>query len=132
MPRRIVQRYTVITAASATQLTAALNVSEFRNVVITVGMTGPVNQKIFVKGAIGGSPPNFAASRSRTNQWDYVEVVDLQDGTAIDGDTGIQFTTTDVRFFEVNENVMDWIALNVTAVVTAGLTNAQVALGTNE
>src|SRR3990167_1628559 len=120
MPRRIVQRYTAIAAATGTTLSAAYNVSEFRNVVISVGVTGPVNHKIFVKGAIGDGAPNFNASRSRTNQWEYIDIVDLEDGASIDGDTGVNFTTTDVRMFEVNDNVLDWIAIHETAIVTAG------------
>src|SRR3990167_2500956 len=130
MPRRITQRYTAITAATGTTLSAAFNVSEFRNIVVSVGTTGPINHKIFVKGAIGTSAPNFNASRSRTNQWDYIEIVDLQDGTAIDGDTGVNFTTSDVRMFEINDNVLEWIAIHETAIVTAGTTNVNLSFGT--
>jgi len=43
-------------------------------------------------------------------------MVDLQDGSAINGDTGFVATgTDDFRIFEVNINTLNYITLNVTA-----------------
>jgi hypothetical protein len=48
--------------------------------------------------------------------WDFIEVVDLEDGTAIDGDTGVAVATADdYRLFSANIDGMRWINARVTA-----------------
>lgn len=59
---------------------------------------------IKVKGAVEAGV-DFTAPRSPTNQWDYIQLKDLQDGASINGDTGVAFVgTADVRMLEVNIN----------------------------
>jgi len=54
--------------------------------------------------------PDFSASQSPANEWDYVEVIDLQNGAAVDGDTGfVVATADDNRRFEVNSNGGSWL-----------------------
>ena len=70
--------------------------------------------------------PDFSASQGVNNQWDYVEIVDLEDGAIIDGDTGVVLAgTDDHRHFEANISGARWICATITA-YTAGAWTVQV------
>lgn len=59
---------------------------------------------------------DFNAAQSSTNRWDYVQVKDLEDNSALDGDTGIVLSgTDDNRQFEINSNAFLLISARITA-----------------
>lgn len=99
-------------------------VRDFRHASVAVSTSNSANLTLKFVGAVSDSPaaadtyscPDFSASQSNSNMWDYVEVVDLEDGAAIDGDTGISPAgTDDHRLFEINVNGLDWINCIITA-----------------
>lgn len=91
-------------------------VKDYRSLTFMVATTGSANMTIKFGGSISASKPDLEAAQSQANLWDHVEVVDLQDGAAIDGDTGIAFAgTDDVRIFEANVNGLVWFGAHLTA-----------------
>lgn len=59
---------------------------------------------------------DFAASQSATNDWDYVEVIDGEDGTSFEGDTGFNCTgSSDHRKFIYNLDSATWVTVNITS-----------------
>lgn len=115
---------TVFDANAATSTGNWLGVVEYRNVVCSlVGHNSPTSTIKFV-GSISEAPPaNLANPQSTTNTWDYVEVVDMQNGNSIDGDTGIAFTgANDVRQIEVNTNLLKWFTARVSPYTTGSTT----------
>jgi len=109
---------TSLAAKGATGAGTALNVSEYQNVVISYATDGGADAALTVKfqGSIQETEPTWASAQSVTNMWDYIEVIDLEDGTAIDGDTGVAVATADdYRLFEANVNGLKWINAIVTA-----------------
>lgn len=107
-----------IFSAAAATTTAGLPqlVENFRHVALTLATSGSAN--FTIKFQISNSPtaPDFTAARSAINRWEYVQVKDLQNNAAIDGDTGVAFAgTDDVRMFEVNTNGQRWIGAAITA-----------------
>ena len=95
---------------------------DFRHASIGFASSGTANLTLKFVGSAADSPdkihecPDFSASQSDSNMWDYVEVVDLEDGAAIDGDTGITLAgTDDHRMFEVNVNGLDYLNAILTA-----------------
>lgn len=130
MGRRIAERVTLIDSAS-TSVHAGYRVTDFRNGVLQIIGSPTANMKIFVKGALGrgdngDTRPSFSvvsSTRAATgNAWDFIEVVDLEDGTAIDGDDGINLSGNVVRLVELNLNSLDWISVHSTAVVAGTVT----------
>ena len=72
--------------------------------------------------------PNFAAAQTADNQWDYIDVVDLQDGTPIDGDTGVALSgTDDHRQFQVNNDAMEWVCAIASSYSAGAVTTKVVA-----
>lgn len=113
-----------------------IDVSDFRHCIIAVNTASSANLTLKFVGSIGKSytqvdrdtKPDFSASQSNTNSWDYIQVVDLEDGNAIDGDTGISPAgTDDHRLFEMNINGLKWINAILTA-WTAGNVTVKVRL----
>lgn len=110
---------------------------DFRHAVISVNTASSANLTLKFVGSLGDSIanphtcPDFSATQSKDNSWDYIQVIDLEDGSAIDGDTGISPAgTDDHRQFEANINGIDWINAIITA-WTAGNVTVRVVLYNN-
>lgn len=115
--------YTVLDAKAATGVGSNIYVGDFRHLVISVATASSANLTVKFQGAIGETCPDFSAAQSATNMWDYIEVKDLQDGSAIDGDTGLAPAgTDDFRVFEVNVNGLNWFNARVTARAAGNVT----------
>jgi hypothetical protein len=118
MSTRDTKEYTVLSAAAATGAGNALAIEDFKNAVFSFATNGGGTAALTVKfqGSIQETCPNFGSAQSVTNHWDYIEVVDLQDGAAIDGDTGVAVATADdYRLLEANINGLKWLCATVTA-----------------
>lgn len=91
-------------------------VQDFKAVAMNLDTDNSANMTVKFAGSYTDTCPDFYQPQSPTNQFDFLQVVDLEDGAFIDGDTGIAPAgTDDNRALEINTNGMRWI----TAVVTA-------------
>jgi len=62
------------------------------------------------------SAPNIGASQTASNQFDYVDMIDKEDGASIDGDTGfVVATADDHRQFDINIARAKWFGIHPTA-----------------
>ncbi len=115
---------TIMSAKTDTGQSVTPLVENFKTVVFTVtgaGTTPTSTIKFFASD--NEVPPDSTASQTASNAWDYVQVVDLQSGTAINGDTGISFAGTgDVRRFELNLNGARWCGAVITAISGGNVT----------
>ena len=135
--RRIPQQTTLLSGL-ATSRSAGWRISDYKTIVLSIIGSSTANLKVFVKGGLGrgleyNDSPNFKInpeSRSSLSAWDFIDVVDLEDNASIDGDTGIALSGNVIRLVEVNTNALDWLAVEITAlvagtatVIAAGYTN---------
>lgn len=128
------KQYTVLSAKGETGAGSFVNVEDFRNAVFSFATDGGGTADLTVKfaGSIQDVAPDFSAAQSVTNHFDYIEVVDLQNGTAIDGDIGISVAgADDYRMFEANVNGLKWICPVVTS-YTAGSVTVKVSVFSNK
>lgn len=110
------KEYTLLDAKAATGIGKYVNVADFQHVIISFATASSANLTVKFQGSIQETVPTFTSAQSATNHWDYIEVIDMQDGAAIDGDTGIAPAgTDDFRMFELNMNGLRWLCPNVTA-----------------
>jgi hypothetical protein len=87
---------------------------DHRNVVLSFDTDGGGDAAMTVKcvGSIQKDPPDFAAPQAADNQYEFIDMIDLQDGAALDGDTGfVVAAADDHRMFEVNINGLRWITV---------------------
>lgn len=118
MSFRTTASYTLLDAKWATGIDKTVLAEDFRNAVFSFATDGGGDAALTVKfqWSIQDTKPDFAAAQSVTNQWDFIEVIDLEDGAAIDGDTWVAVATADdYRNFEANINALRWISARVTA-----------------
>lgn len=125
MGRRIAERNDLITSA-ATSVHAGIRITDYNIVALSIRGSENCNMKIFVKGFIGDTRPDFTVAsgvrQATSNHWDYVDVIDLEDNASIDGDTGIDLSGNNVRNIEVNTNVLDWLSVHSTNVIAGTVT----------
>lgn len=107
---------TLLDAKAATGSGTSLNVSDYDHIVIQVSTASSANLTMKVQGSIADTEPTWGSAQSVANPWDYIQIKDLEDGSAVDGDTGFAPAgTDDFRIFEVNVNALKWLNLIVTA-----------------
>jgi len=107
-------------AKATTGVGTPFDVSQYRH--ISVVIAGASSPSLTIKPQasfldVDDPNLNFGAAQSVTNPWDYVGMYDLEDGSFIDGDTGIAFSgAADVRQFIINTDGIQTLNLNVTAI----------------
>lgn len=113
----------ILDARQATGIGTPMHVADFNHTVLQLNTTGTTTATVKFQVSYQKSMPDFNAAQSPTNQWDYVRVIDLEDGSSIDGDVGIALAgADDNRILEVNTNGANWINGVVTA-YTQGVIN---------
>lgn len=106
----------IFSAVTATGTGTAFYVPDFMHLFFILSSASSANFTIKFQGSYSDSAPDFSSAQSNTNRWDYVQVRDMQNNSAIDGDTGVAFAgTDDVRQFECNVNGLKWICATITA-----------------
>jgi len=126
--------FNLLDAKDSTGNSNTVDVKNFRNAVLSIGTANSGNLTVKVQWALAkdDSDIDFTSAQGATNQWDYIEIVDLQNGTAIDWDTWFSVSgTDDTRIFELNINGLDYISLDVTD-YTAWDVTANLVLYTDE
>lgn len=98
-------------------------VEDFTHLVMNLDTETSANLAVKFQGSVSQAMPDFAAAQTKDNPWDYVAVKDLEDGSAIDGDTGLAFAgTDDHRLLEANVNGLRWFCAVVTARAAGAVT----------
>jgi len=104
----------------------AVLVEGFEHVKISVNTANSANLTIKFVGSDAEECPDFNAAQSPTNRFDYIDVIDIEDGSSIDGDTGLAPAgTDDQRHFAVNTDGLRWFSAVITA-FTAGTIEVRV------
>lgn len=89
------------------------------NVVLAVDADTPATLVAKVVGSIQEDAPDFAKPRSSDNQYDFLQIIDLEGSIEIDGEDGIELAAATIhKMYEVNTNAMRWISIQLTG--TAG------------
>lgn len=108
---------TIMSAKSTTGQSVTPLVQDFKTVVFTVSGANSPTATIKFFTSDNELPPDATAAQTASNAWDYAQVVDLMNGSAITGDTGIAFTgSADTRRFELNLNGARWCGAVITAI----------------
>ena len=122
----------VMDAVTAVTTGTAFNVADFQNTIFTVA-TAPNGASSTLKFvcSMSESAPDFTVAPTVSNRWDYVEVMDLDDGTVVDGNAGLVFVnSTTVRHLKINSNLARWCTASLPA-YTAGTTTVYMLNGNN-
>ncbi len=122
---------TMLDAKAATGMGKAIMTEDFKIACIQFGSASSGSFTVKFQISYSDDCPVFTDAQSVSNHWDYAQVVDLQSGSTINGDTGIALSgTDDFRNLELNINGAKWINAIVTA-YSAGTATVKVKLYDN-
>lgn len=127
---RLYKENIIMSAKGATGDGQPVNVVDYKYITLAIASDGGGDADLTVKfqgsatdGATAGLTPDFGSAQSVTNHWDYVEVIDLNSGDPIDGDTGFPFSgADDYRLFAVNVDKLKYFNARITSYSAGELT----------
>ena len=101
--------YPVMVNVATTTQGVILDTTDYRHVECSVDWDEAATSTIKFAGSLAETAPDFTAAASSTNQYDFIQMADIEDGSSIDGDTGVSVAGgTDHRMFEANLNGATW------------------------
>lgn len=107
----------VLTSTSTNGAGTKIDVGLYRGVACAMDTERTSSYTLKFAGSLSDTAPDFNSAASVSNQWDYIEVVDVEDGNTIDGDTGLTYVNQeDHRMFEVNTNRLNWLTAILSSV----------------
>lgn len=116
MARQHYQDVIIMDAKATTGVGNYIYVGDYRNLIVSIATASSANLTVKCAGAIAADCPDMASAQSVSNMYDFIQMIDLQNGDATDGDTGFVVTgTDDFRLFEINTNGFQWLTFRVTA-----------------
>lgn len=104
-----------------------LNVSDYRNIILSVETSGSANFTFKIAGSLGKpvtvasdkyseDTPNFGATQSASNPYTFLQIINLDTAAAVNGATGVTSAGTDLHnSYEVNVNAIEYMTLVLTA-----------------
>ncbi len=103
-----------------------LNIASWRNIILSINTSGSLNATINIAGSLGklaadvvqpkDDTPNFGATISKSNPYQYVQIINLDTAAAVNGATGITSAGTDLnKQYEVNVNGLKYLCPVLTA-----------------
>lgn len=105
----------MLNGVSAAIISDRENVDNSRHVVLAITAHGTTPTfRVRVKGSIAQDEVDYSAAQAEDNQWGYMMLKDLNDGTTIDGDIGISYAGTGgTQFVEINTNGLKHFVVEV-------------------
>lgn len=119
VPWRLIERYNIFNAqASNATSTKSINVSDFRNVIVRIWTASSANLTLKALWAVVTidypNAPDFSASQSVSNNYDYLQMVDLSDWSVLNWTTWFVVSWTDkFKLYEINTNAIDYLSFVV-------------------
>lgn len=102
-------------SASGDATSTVMDIKDFRHVIIevvTTGFTGTIK----FHGSIAEDIVDLSSGADGDNPHGTIQIKDLEDADAKDGDTGLALTTdTSVNLYEANINALKWFGASVSS-----------------
>lgn len=113
----------LLDGATSAKSSVAYPISDYTQMFISLATDNSAEWTIKIQGSFSDECPDFSQAASADNQWSYISVRNLEDGTNIDGTTGVALEGTDaVIDLLVNTPALRWIGVTITT-YTAGTFN---------
>ena len=114
---------TLFSAKAVDGVSESQNVDNARHLVVAMMSDNSAALRCRIVGSIQDELPDFSAARTPSNQWEYLQLKDLQDGSSLNGDDGLLLSgTDDHRLFEVNTNGIKHLAAVVSSRTAGDIT----------
>jgi hypothetical protein len=119
--RENTKQIAILTNATASSTGATASVVYYRNVGVSIA-TESASGTVKVVCSLQDTEPVWREVRSVTNTWDYIQLVDKEDGSTIDGDTGVVFAnSSDTVNYAINDDNSRWCTAEISDPLTTGI-----------
>jgi len=127
MPRQKFKEFNLFDAATATGVSEAIKMDEFRHWTLVVSATLNSSLTFQFQGSVMDDAPDFSAAQAIDNLWDYLHVYDKNTPAGgIDGDTGVTLNNDSVanntRQYRVNNDHLTWFSLEISSYTDGAFT----------
>jgi len=119
--------YTILDQHAATGAGIALDVSDYRYIVFQVSAALNSSLTFNFQGSVLDTAPDFSATQSESNHWDYIATYDLQTpASVITGDGGVTLNDSSVasncRLYCLNVDLIKWVNVSVSSFTDGNVT----------
>lgn len=115
-------------------------ISEMKNVILQLGTSSTATLTAKLVGSLGLNPtnqssprwdyPNMGATIAPSNPYSFVQCINLDDGSTVNGSTGVVVAGTDInKMYEVNINALKYLTL-IPVTWSAGKISAKLLINT--
>lgn len=103
---------TVLSAVTSTAVGSSMNIADYQLIGFTIA-TQATTATLKFACSMADFAPNFSSTSSATNKWAYVNVLDYDNGTTINGGAGFTFAnSTTVRQVYLPNSTFRWCTVN--------------------
>lgn len=97
-----------------------IHVESYQNIVVAIstnGVGGGEAVTIKALGSISENAPDFSSAKAHDNHYEYIQVIDYEDNTGIDGNTGITASGANVvRLVQFNVDGLKWVNFELSSI----------------
>jgi hypothetical protein len=119
------QTYVIHNASATTGSGKIINVRDYDTIMLSFATDGGGDAALTakIKASIEIEQTDFDSAQAPGNMWSYVEAIDIDDGSLINGSTGFAVSSTDdYKILEVNTNGLTFLTVDITARTQGELT----------
>lgn len=116
--RKWLQSTKLIDGATSTTQSNPYPIEDYENMMLTIASGNSPEATVKVVGSFQLEKPDFSQSADVDNQWSYISVRNLEDGTNIDGTTWISISTEGVESYLVNTPGLRWVWVVISSYTT--------------
>jgi len=97
-----------------------VNVKDFIHILVAINTSDSAALNIKCVGTLNDEDINFSDASDKDNPWAYIQMKKLDDGSSVNGSTGLTLNGTDINeIYEINVNALSQLSFNLSS-VTAG------------
>lgn len=112
----------LITGVAADEASSANLTADAKQFVFTVHTTAPTTATFKFVAGFKKDVPDFLTASSNENDWHYVQVIDTEDGTTINGDTGVTLSAAALhKAYSLNLDGAEYIGVIISGATGGGL-----------
>ncbi len=92
---------------------STIDVEAYRHVVLALSAEDSPDATIKIHGSISQEAPDFTSASANDNHHANIQVLDLQNGSTTDGNTGLVISSASHRLLELQTNCVKWVNATV-------------------
>lgn len=126
MSNRMRVEATIMESVSSAIAGNQFRVEDFETITVRVTTNGSGNMVLKCQGAVHSLNEDkslgliaFGSAKSGSNPWEHVNMINLEDGSSVDGSTGVTLGANESRLFQVNVDGLDLVNF-IVSTYTAG------------